>query len=121
MKNIMYYPRIVIPSEWMKKTLLYSDTISSIYPKDFNDLNGHEEEIAHRDMEILHAEGIYVYTDPEQIDFLVHEKVLNELKRLIHDDNLSSLRNSFNTRACFKTRFRPTISIKSSSKPNKRS
>jgi hypothetical protein len=95
MRNILYYPKILIPSEWIKKTILYSDKISSIYPYDTNIIEGTEEKIALSNMHYLKSLGLYEYTRPEELDQLIYQKIFRDFQNALNKNLLQNIRKDF--------------------------
>lgn len=96
MNKLIYYPSILIPSEWLKKTIFYSDEISSIYPYGFTPSNGIRESQALADMEYLKSLGMYRYTRPEDIDSLKYKAILKDITNAQNESGLEALRTKFN-------------------------
>lgn len=95
MRQILYYPRILIPNDWIKKTILYSDKVSSIFPYDIGVIEGQEENLALANMKYLESLGMYEYTRPEQLDFHIHRKLHQAFLDSLDDITLSEVREKY--------------------------
>jgi len=99
MRQILFYPGILIPSEWLKKTVFYSDKISSIYPMQFNVNSnfeqGDEERYAQTNMEYLESIGLYEKTQPEDFSYKVHKDSLVDLMEILDEGGLHDARERY--------------------------
>src|SRR4051794_27422249 len=97
MKQVLYYPGILIPNDWLKKTILYSDKISSIYPYTTVDVDfDKHEQIDLANMNYLKSVGIYNYKRPEELDFRSHKRVHSKFSTALNKTSLEEVRNRFN-------------------------
>ncbi|WP_078596327.1 DUF6236 family protein [Evansella clarkii] len=88
MRQMLYYPKIILPVDWMKKTMLYSDKIASIHPMNVSGIiKDKEEEMALANMEYLESEGIYEYIRPEDLDWKIFKNLLKDLQSIMDQDN----------------------------------
>jgi hypothetical protein len=97
MRQVLYYPGILLPEEWVKKTILYSDKISSIHPHSFN-LNaceGQKEKTAVSNMNYLESLGLYEYMRPEELSFITHEKIFKELVSILDKNLILQIRDNY--------------------------
>lgn len=95
MNKLMYYPSILIPSEWIKKAILYTDEISSIYPYSFTSVEGIRERQSLADMQFLEAEGLYRYSRPEELSSDKFNRILSDLIIDFDESKLKILRENF--------------------------
>ncbi|MET3851426.1 DUF6236 family protein [Paenibacillus sp. OAE614] len=105
--GILYYPNIGLPNDiWLRKTLLYTDEISSIVPYD---LTGQFD----NNSELLMGEGIFKPLSPEEfLDNELYAKVFeNEFSNTISTINktskykLSNKNNSRKRSFIYRTKF----------------
>ena len=68
-RKIIYYPTIIVPSEWTKWAVLYFDKVSSIIPKglDYRVVVNPWNEQDFKIMKILIEEGELELTDPQHL------------------------------------------------------
>lgn len=95
MRNLLYYPTILIPSEWIKKSILYTDKISSIHPYGFSPSEGYKESLAYSDMLYLKSMGLYEFSRPESLSDFHFKIILNELQNYVTEKKMSILRTRF--------------------------
>lgn len=96
MNQILYYPGILIPNDWIKKTILYSDKVSSIYPRRLGVVEGEDEQLALSNMEFLESLDLYEYTDPEEINNKTHSLIFSDLYNMLNEGELEKYRELFN-------------------------
>lgn len=87
----------MIPSDWIKKSILYCDSISSIYPYGFSPDDGIRENQSLADMNYLKSEGLYTYSRPEDLSHREFDKILKELQSRISEDYADELRTNFSS------------------------
>lgn len=95
MDQVLYYPSILIPNEWLKKTILFSDKISSIYPKDTWIINDTEENLSLSNMEFLMSLGLYEKTKPEDLDIFTHREIFKDLAHVLDESLLVAARERY--------------------------
>lgn len=100
MRNMLYYPTILIPSDWMKKSILYCDKLSSIYPYGISPVEGILESQALSEMNHLKSEGMYSYSRPENLNDTDFENILQDLQMRIPEAKLKKLQVNFTTNNC---------------------
>jgi len=68
-RKIIYYPTIIVPSEWTKWAVLYFDKVSSIIPEglDYREVVNPWNEQDFKIMKILIEEGELEPTDPQHL------------------------------------------------------
>lgn len=95
MRQVLYYPGILIPDYWLKKTILYSDKISSIFPYNTGTIEGERENLALSNMKYLESEGIYEYLRPEDLDKKTYNDVFIDLKNNLDENTLTNIRDEY--------------------------
>lgn len=95
MKKLLYYPTILIPSHWLKKAVLFSDEISSIYPYEFTTRNRVYENQCKAEIEYLLSEGIYSYSRPEDLSTEIYQRILRNLESAYDEFKLDEHRKNF--------------------------
>ena len=91
-RDILYYPTILVPSKWQKRTILYWDKISSIVPEKWDDELGsnpsfgnQQVDQSYRDMKYLESQGEFEAIRPENKPVPID----GEFKQIINSLNLN--------------------------------
>jgi len=99
-RKIIYYPTIIVPSEWAKWTVLYFDKVSSIIPKgvDYKEVVNPWNEKDFKIMEILMEEGEFEPTDPQHLlsqreKWANREILIKEFKKIVTSNKFQSIIN----------------------------
>lgn len=95
MRQVLYYPGILIPHDWLKKSIFYSDKISSIYPNENMEITGQEEQLALTNMEYLESLGLYKKTNPEELDYWTHTNIFTDMTSLLDELTLEKMREIY--------------------------
>jgi hypothetical protein len=90
-REILYYPTILVPSRWQRRTILYWDKISSIVPGKWDDELGpnsfrgnQQAEQSYRDMKYLESKGEFEAIRPENRPVPID----TEFKQIINSSEL---------------------------------
>lgn len=90
-RKILYYPTILVPTRWLKWTILYWDKVSSIVPKIWEDemkekpsFKNPQDEETYRVMRYLEDEGEYEPTIPSYVH------LISEFKEIIRSPQFQS-------------------------------
>jgi len=99
-RKIIYYPTIIVPSEWAKWAVLYFDKVSSIIPKgvDYKEVVNPWNEKDFKIMKILMEEGEFEPTDPQHLLFqrekwANREMLIKEFKKIVTSKEFQSIIN----------------------------
>ncbi|MCW7080574.1 MAG: DUF6236 family protein [Candidatus Methanospirare jalkutatii] len=99
-RKIIYYPTIIVPSEWAKWAVLYFDKVSSIIPKgvDYREVVNPWNEKDFKIMKILMKEGEFEPTDPQHLlsqreKWANREMLIKEFKKIITSSKFQSIIN----------------------------
>ena len=93
--NLLYYPKILVPMSDLKKYFLYSDSISTIIPDEFNFCETNDVAWNESLAAMIYLESLGFYKRTYASDILrTHKKaIVNEFNdRVIHIDALSQLK-----------------------------
>ncbi len=100
-RKIIYYPTIIVPSQWTKWAVLYFDKISSIIPEglDFKEVVSPWNKCDFKIMKILEEEGELEPTDPQHLlnqreEWASKEKFILEFKNIVTSDRFQSIINT---------------------------
>ncbi len=96
MNKLLYYPSILVPSAWLKRSILYSDCISTICPYNVDNFEGFEENRALADMKYLESCGQFEFSRPERLGYMEFDSILNDLTKYLSKRKLKTIREHFN-------------------------
>jgi len=99
-RKIIYYPTIIVPSEWAKWAVLYFDMVSSIIPEglDYREVVNPWNEKDFKIMKILMEEGKLESTDPKYLlsqkeKWASREMLIEEFKKIVTSSKFQSIIN----------------------------
>ena len=102
-RKIIYYPTIIVPSEWAKWAVLYFDKVSSIIPKevkeaDYKEIINPRNEKDFKIMKILMKEGEFEPTDPQHLlsqreKWANRKMLIKEFKKIVTSSKFRSITN----------------------------